>query len=126
MADYLKKQGYLTVSATNGMTPSAGTQFDTVADQIEQTAKRAQVKEAALPARSPNAYVNAPSIGAISSDGVASKHQPTSQTPIEKPLVIDRLADLLFGVRRDGAGPKGGQVATAVHSAPKAALSSPI
>ena len=106
MADYLKKQGYLTVSATIGMTPPPGTLFDTVADQMEQTAKQAQVKEAALPARSPDAYVDTPSIGAISSDGVASKQHPISQPPIEKPLAIDRLADLLFGVRRMEPDPK--------------------
>ena len=106
MADYLKKQGYLTVSATTGITPPPGTLFDTVADQMEQTAKRSQVKEAALPARSSDIYVDTPSIAAISSDGVASKQQPTSQPPIEKPPAIDRLADLLFGVRRMEPDPK--------------------
>jgi hypothetical protein len=99
MADYLKKQGYLPVSATTGITPPPGTLFDTVADQMEQTAKP-QVKEAALKARSPDVYVDTCSIAAISSDGSASKQQPTSQPPIDKPPAIDRFADLLFGVRR--------------------------
>ena len=120
MADYLKKQGYLAVSPTIGSTPPPGTLFDTVGDQVEQTAKRPQVKEAAMPARSPDVYVDTSSIAAISTDGVASKQkptsdstdglaskqQPTSQSPIEKPPAIDRLADLLFGVRRMEPDPK--------------------